>query len=103
MRFNGLGGTCAVNYYANILNINSEYPGHTGGIITLVITDCQQMGFEVVNLTKWKGQARDRGLLPEDAYGFNSREQRIESPAQGEHPTLISWLKAWALELDWVG
>lgn len=36
----------------------------------------------------------------EDAYGFNSGEQWIESPAQGEHPTLISWLKAWALELD---
>lgn len=38
---------CAINYYASTKDINSKYPGQTGGMITLAITDSQQEGSQV--------------------------------------------------------
>lgn len=37
----------AINYFARTTSINSKYHGQTGNMITVVIIDCEQMGFQV--------------------------------------------------------
>lgn len=61
--------------YASTTSINSKYPGQTGGMITLAITDSLQVGFQVEIGQNEKGNPWTEGLLPEGVYGFSGGEQ----------------------------